>query len=179
MDVCNYEIYRLKSVLNGFKYSLKNDFVLYFNHVNRVFEYCKVLDTEESNYPKYAIAAIFHDLGIWTENTFDYLDPSIRLAEKYLISIGKKEWIEEVSIMIDMHHKTTSYNGKYSDTVETFRQADWADVSLGVVRFNLSLKEFRKINDQFPNKGFHVFLVKQTLLRLMTNPFNPLPMFKK
>lgn len=178
MEVCFYRNESLKSVLEVFKSSLKNDFESYFNHVNRVFEYCKLLDASEANYPKYAIAAIFHDLGIWTENTFDYLDPSIKLAEKYLIAIGKVEWREEVTMMIDMHHKVSEYKGKHTSTVEVFRQADVADVSLGAVRFNISIKQFRKVNNTYPNKGFHMFLVKQTIERLMSHPFNPLPMFK-
>jgi hypothetical protein len=179
MEVCFYENESLKSVLEKFKYSLKKDFEAYFNHVNRVFEYCRLLDDSESNYPKYAVAAIFHDLGIWTENTFDYLNPSIKLAERYLITIGKEEWFEEVSIMIDMHHKVSKYKRKYSSTVEVFRQADWADVSLGAMRFKIPLKDFRAINETYPNKGFHVFLANQTFKRLVSHPFNPLPMFKK
>jgi hypothetical protein len=34
------------------------------------------LDMKNGNEEKYAIAAVFHDIGIWTTHTIDYLDPS-------------------------------------------------------------------------------------------------------
>ncbi|WP_205945820.1 hypothetical protein [Pedobacter hiemivivus] len=45
------------------------------------------------------IAAVYHDIGIWTDRTIDYLDPSIVQANNYLREIGKAEWIEEIEWM--------------------------------------------------------------------------------
>ena len=36
-----------------------------------------------------AIAAAFHDIGIWTAGTFDYLEPSVRVAAAYLTGTGR------------------------------------------------------------------------------------------
>ena len=33
---------------------------------------------------KIAVAAVFHDIGIWSNKTFDYLEPSVALAREYL-----------------------------------------------------------------------------------------------
>ena len=41
---------------------------------------------------KIAVATAFHDLGIWTDGTFDYLQPSVRLASAYLAGAAKPEW---------------------------------------------------------------------------------------
>ena len=169
----------LTPVLERYKSSLKNDFDAYNNHCNRVFNYCVLLDSELTHHPKYAIAVIFHDLGIWTENTFDYLDASKELAKNHLKTIGKENWTEEVLLMIDMHHKRSPYKGKFAETVEVFRKADWIDVSLGMINHGIPRSKIKEINKQFPNAGFHKFLAKKTLQRLVTNPFNPLPMFKK
>ena len=169
----------LTPVLEKYKISLKNDFDSYNNHINRVFSYCVLFDDDLTHHPKYAIAVVFHDLGIWTENTFDYLEASKILAKNHLKEIGKENWIEEISLMIDMHHKLSPYNGKFEETVEVFRKADWIDVSFGVLNHGICRSKIKELNKQFPNSGFHKFLFKKTLMRLVTNPFNPLPMFKK
>ena len=50
---------------------------------------CLLIDCEKNNEEKYAIASVFHDVGIWTDHTFDYLDPSIEQAKIYLTEIKK------------------------------------------------------------------------------------------
>jgi len=56
-----------------------------------------LLDKDKRNEKKYANAAVYHDIGIWTDQTIDYLDPSVAQANKYLSEIGKAEWIEEMN----------------------------------------------------------------------------------
>lgn len=158
---------------------LGKDFEKYKNHVYRVFTICVKMDDEKQNEEKYAIAAVFHDLGIWTNDTFDYLEPSIVLANNYLEAIGKSEWKDEIELMIDMHHKRSKYSGKYEKTVETFRRADWIDVTKGRKLFRFSKSEFDVITEQYPALGFHKFLVVQTIKNFFKSPLNPLPMFKK
>jgi hypothetical protein len=51
-----------------------------------------------------AVAAVFHDLGIWTNKTFDYLAPSIALAREYVAAKGRADWIVEIEAMIEEHH---------------------------------------------------------------------------
>ena len=48
---------------------------------------------------KIAVAAVFHDLGIWTNNTFDYIAPSVAIARKHLADRGMAEWIPEIEAM--------------------------------------------------------------------------------
>ena len=59
---------------------------------------------------KVAIAAAFHDLGIWTDRTFDYLTPSAALARAYLAGSGRSEWIPEITETIFSHHKVSRSN---------------------------------------------------------------------
>jgi len=42
---------------------------------------------------KIAAAAVFHDLGIWTDRTFDYIAPSIAIAREYLVARAREDWI--------------------------------------------------------------------------------------
>ena len=73
----------LDAVLGAHAAALGRDFDGYRNHAYRVANLClaqsppSALDVE-----KIAIAAAFHDLGIWTDRTFDYLEPSVRLATR-------------------------------------------------------------------------------------------------
>jgi hypothetical protein len=81
--------------------------------------------------------------------------------------------------MIYWHHKISRYHGKFELTTEVFRRADWADVTFGIIAFDLdneALSHFRKM---LPNSGFHVFLVKKIVSNFLRKPWMPLPMFTK
>lgn len=167
----------IKTILEDYKIVLGTDFNIYKNHVSRIYSFMILIDTDVVNHDKYAIAAVFHDIGIWTDS-FNYLKPSIKLAEKYLIENNQANWVEEISLMISFHHKMSPYKGKFQKTVETFRQADWIDVSMGFMRFEMEKQDYVNGLKLYSNKGFHLFLVKQMLKYFPKNPLNPLPMFK-
>ena len=169
----------IDDVLASYKDVLGNDMVPYKNHVYRIYNLALMLDTDEGNIEKHAIASVFHDIGIWTHNTFDYLEPSRELALTYLESIGRKDWSEEVDLMIEMHHKVSAYKGEYEDIVEAFRKADWIDVSLGLMHFGVKRSYLSSLKNIFPLKGFHLFLVRKTWQELLRSPLRPLPMFKR
>ena len=169
----------IENILDQHRNSLGNDFEKYKNHVHRIFALCLELEGSEKNSEKYAIAAVFHDLGIWTDKTFDYLKPSISLATIYLKNSGKADWTNEIKVIIDMHHKRSKYKGEYENTVEIFRKADWIDVTMGRKKFGLERSVYNNIKDQYPTLGFHKFLVTQTIKNFLKSPLNPLPMFKK
>ena len=169
----------IDEILENYQTDIGADINKYRNHVYRVYQLCLLLDNKIENQEKYAITAAFHDIGIWSDQTFDYLAPSIARMQEYLKMEGKSEWTDEISYMINMHHKISSYSGKYKNTVETFRKADWVDVSMGVLNFNIKKSQIRLLTKEFPTLGFHHFLVVQTTKNFFKHPFNPLPMFKK
>lgn len=166
-------------ILTEHKEYLGRDFNKYRNHVYRVFALCLELDKSPDNEEKYAIASAFHDLGIWTNRTFDYLRPSITIAREYLSKVDKSNWDAEISIMIDMHHKKSKYTSSYQKTVETFRRADWIDVTRGRMSFGVEKSKYQRITEAFPYVGFHSFLLIQTVKHFFVSPANPLPMLKK
>ena len=176
MDYTNQVI---EGLLHYFKPALSKDYEKYRNHVYRVFLNCMIIDDEKTNEAKYAITAVFHDIGIWTNNTIDYLPPSIEQAKQYLIKTSKQEWQAEISSMIHWHHKTSTYKGEYEQTVETFRKADWIDVTLGLITYGYDRKKINLNRKQIPNRGFHLFLVKRITANWLKHPLNPLPMFTK
>ncbi len=174
-----YQNQAADNLLQKFKADLGSDYDKYRNHVHRVFSICVLMDKDKSNEEKYAIASVFHDIGIWTNHTFDYLQPSIEQSSIHLIKIGRQDWIEEITLMISCHHKLSKYRGKYETTVENFRKADWIDVSFGLISFGVDKKQITENKRTWPSLGFHRFLLKASLKNFLKHPFNPLPMFKK
>lgn len=154
------------------------DLEAYRNHAYRVFNVARVLaaPTPEGE-EKLALAAHFHDLGIWTDHTFDYLAPSAGRARAYLEETGREAWGPEITAMITEHHKITSA-AHGGPLVEAFRRADWVDVSLGTISFGVPRSFLRELRAAFPNRGFHRRLISLTLERVRHHPMSPLPMFK-
>jgi hypothetical protein len=168
----------IEHLLEMYRQDIGPDYEKYRNHVYRVFRNCLLMDSDQGSQEKYAIASVFHDIGIWTDHTIDYLNPSMAQAETYLIQTGQHNMAEEIQLMIYWHHKVTRYRGNYR-TVANFRKADWIDVSLGWLTFGYDRKNIDAIRSALPNKGFHIFLVRQIAKNFFRHPFNPLPMFKK
>lgn len=170
-------ILSIQELLEPYREELGEDYNAYLNHCIRVSHFCIAFEKGTLSIEKINIASAFHDLGIWTNNTFDYLKPSEDLACAYLRSIGKDDWIPEIVSMIENHHKITSYSANITWLTEIFRKADWIDVSLGRLRFGLSRKLIKDVRS-IPNVGFHKKLTILTLKRIVSRPFNPLPMFR-
>jgi hypothetical protein len=169
----------IETLLKPYRQTLGNDFTAYRNHCCRVYNFCLAISgkgVEEEE--KIAIAAVFHDIGIWTHKTFDYLESSRRLVRSYLERSGKSAWSDEIEAMIEEHHKITSYKANPAWLVEAFRKADLVDISCGFIRFRLDSAFVREVLDEFPNTGFHKTLIRLTKLRFRSHPFDPLPMMK-
>ena len=47
---------------------------------------CVAIVGDRGALEKIATAAVFHDLEIWTDRTFDYLAPSIALVREHLVA---------------------------------------------------------------------------------------------
>jgi hypothetical protein len=169
----------LDELLQAHAAQLGADFTAYRNHTYRVVNLGVALSPEDpERLEKLAIAAAFHDMGIWTDGTFDYLAPSVALATAYLARSGRAEWTPEISAMILEHHKISPYRGHAEWLVEPFRRADWVDVSRGLRTFGLSRKLIRDIFSAWPSAGFHRRLIQLELSRLRSHPWSPLPMMK-
>ena len=159
--------------------AIGEDYPGYRGHVYRLFNYCLALHpcTEEEK-TKVAIAACFHDLGLWSHHTLDYLPPSVSHATRYLSDSGLTAWTEEIALMIGMHHKLRAYTDHQYPLVDLFRKADLVDVSGGVVRYGLSRSYIAAVKTQFPDHGFHRFLLRAGAAWLLKHPFNPAPFMR-
>jgi hypothetical protein len=169
----------VEEVLDHHASELGRDFIAYRNHVYRVVNLClAIVGDGRVELEKIAVAAVFHDLGIWTNDTFDYIAPSVALAREHLVARGMADWIPEIEAMIEDHHKVTPSHSHPLCLVESFRRADWIDVTLGLRRFDLPRTFIAAVDAAWPNAGFHRRLVQLTFDRLWKHPLTPLPMVK-
>ena len=169
----------LDDLLSEYQQLLGADSAGYRNHCMRVFNFCIAFagDSPDAE-DKIVIATLFHDLGIWSDTTFDYIIPSQLLARRYLEESGRSVWIDEIEAMIGEHHKITRYQANPLWLVESFRKADWVDISGGLLRFRLPDDYVTDVLDAFPNAGFHKKLGELFMERLKIHPFDPVPMMK-
>lgn len=174
------ELPLVDEILGRFSTVIGSDLEAYRNHVYRVINLCFSLGAfGDEAMEKIQVAACFHDIGIWTAGTLDYLGPSAADAATYLRATGKEEWIAEIMEMIAMHHGIRSQAGSAFPLVEPFRRADIADFSLGIVPMGISKALINKLKNEFPNAGFHKRLAQSGNKWLLRHPLNPLPMFRR
>jgi hypothetical protein len=179
MPAVEERIVALDEILEPWQPRLGNDFAGYRNHVYRVVNFCFALrECTEAERRKIIIAGCFHDLGIWSGKTFDYLPPSIALANGYIEQNGLDHWAAEIELMIRMHHKLRPYKDRHFPLVEVFRKGDLVDFSRGIVTCGISRTYVREVTARFPNAGFHRRLVLLELAWLPRHPLRPLPVVK-
>lgn len=151
----------------------------YTNHVYRVFNLALAFTPRgEEREDMIAVASVFHDLGIWSHGTLDYLRPSARLAAEHLAYDERRSWVRPVQLMITMHHKLLPYRGEAEQLVESFRKADLCDLTNGFFRFGADPDFLSALNARFPDDGFRRNVVKLVLGWAIRHPAHPLPMLR-
>lgn len=127
-----------------------------------------------------AFAATYHDIALWTDEKLDYLDPSVAVMERDIesgsvddaISLSPTEKETAIQIILQ-HHKLTAWSatkiapassaatpGIEADAlvVNAFRKADWADATVGLIRWGLPADLFEAAYTAIPEQGFHEML---------------------
>jgi hypothetical protein len=169
----------LEEILGEWKEVIGKDYPGYKNHVYRVLHFCFALhEVTAEEREKLIIAACFHDIGLWTDHTVDYLPPSSAKAVAYLKQKNLQKWVTEIELIINMHHKVSSYTDVHYPLVELFRKADLVDFSLGLAKKGVAKEDVRQVKANFPNAGFHKMLMKVQVKWFIKHPLNPLPILK-
>jgi len=169
----------LEDIFSDWEKVIGSEYPGYRNHVYRMIHFCLALkDCSDEEREKIIIAGAFHDIGIWVEDTIDYLPPSLPPAEDYLNSRGLEAWSEEIKLMILEHHKLTKYKNEHYLLVELFRKGDLVDFSLGTFKFGIPKTYVQELKAKFPNAGFHKNLAKRAGKWFLKHPMDPAPMMK-
>lgn len=169
----------LEEIFVDWQKAIGSEYQGYRNHVYRMIHFCLALkecDREEGE--KIIIAGAFHDIGIWIEDTVDYIPPSVPPAMAYLKTRNLEAWSDEITLMITEHHKVREYNSKLYPLVELFRKADLVDFSFGAFKFGIPQTYIKAVKAHFPNSDFHKNLGKRALKWFLKHPLNPVPMMK-
>jgi hypothetical protein len=169
------EIAILDEILDAHRAAIGRDFTAYRNHAYRVANLCIAIASPQ-DLEKIAVASAFHDIGIWTDGTWDYLEPSVRAATAFLGATGRTQWTDEIASMIRQHHKLS--RAHEHGLTESFRRADWIDVTRGILSFGTPRDTIREIERAWPNAGFHKRLVQLQFAHVRAHPLNPLPMVR-
>lgn len=170
---------RIDTLLNPWRPAIGAAFEGYRNHVVRMACFCQLLEPCDAiEQQKIEIAACFHDIGIWTAGTMDYLPPSAALAREYLDANGLQGWSDEITRMILTHHRLRPAPEDASALVELFRRGDLVDFSLGLVKFGLPAAVVTSVKAGCPNAGFHRNLCRLEFGWLLRHPLDPVPMMK-
>lgn len=151
----------IEEILLQWKERIGVDYDGYRGHVYRMYNFCLALhDCSEEDKKKLAIAASFHDIGLWSAHTADYIPPSIVELKQYLSEHKLDQWSEELVLILEWHHKVTPYKDKKYPLVEVFRKGDLVDFSLFLFRFGVPNDYVKSVKHTIPNAGFHKFLLK-------------------
>jgi hypothetical protein len=169
----------LDEILDARRSILGADHDAYRNHAYRVFNLCRYMaGVAATRDDKIAIAAAFHDLGLFPDGRLDYLEPSIASMRDWTEATGHASWVAELALMIDMHHRVRTYEGAFAALVEPFRKADWIEVSVGVLRFGVPRQLLHELRHAFPLAGFYGTVSKAIGRWAITHPHRPLPMMR-
>ena len=178
MDVIDFHP-TIENLFQSWREPLGQDYVPYRNHVYRVFNFSvKLADADGDLVEKLAVVSAFHDIGIWLDRTFDYIEPSVLHASEFLLANKRCSWISSVAKTIREHHKLLPWIGNGSNLVESFRRADWLDVCFVVFPTKLETSFTDNVLQTFPRSGFHFRLACLALPWILRHPLRPLPMFK-
>ena len=166
---------RVDEMLAPFRGAIGDDWDGYRNHVLRVLNFCAALGDGEVD-EVLVVAAAFHDLGIWSDGTFDYLAPSAARAREHACAHHAPPEVDAVERAILQHHRLRPIRA--DDASETFRRADWIDVTFGALRFGLPHAYVSEVRRALPDRGFHARLLQLAARQCSKTPFNPLPMLR-
>ncbi len=171
----------IERIITPYAAELGKAFLPYKNHVHRVGMLTLTLlgNATENDQHKIAIVAVYHDLGIWTGKTFDYLQPSIGLVYDHLAKNYLTHWADEIEAIIDNHHKLSTYQGAYASNVEAFRRADLIDLTKGLISFGLTARTVKALYTDYPMLGFRRLLLRTFFRHILRHPLDPLPMVKR
>jgi hypothetical protein len=170
----------IEEILDAFRGALAEDHRAYRAHVYRVFHFSRALAgaAATGRDDGIALAAAFHDLGIWSDGTVDYLPPSARRVREHCERHGRAGEAAELARMVELHHKLTPCRGADDALVEAFRRADLVDLSFGFVRFGLPRAWVGEVRIAFPAAGFHLRVLQLVGGHALRHPLRPLPMMR-
>lgn len=162
-------------VLDRYATTIGASFTDYRNHLYRGMNYQLRLLGLVDPPPEISLAWATHDIGIWTANTWDYLEPSVVLTQQLAPDFGVAD-VARTKTMVADHHKLRSVDDVW---VETFRLGDRVDALRGLtIGTRLRRADVHEVVDALPYGGFHAYLLHSAAKWTLRHPLRPLPMLR-
>lgn len=182
-----FPIVREHEVLDRFldESLLGDDYEGYRNHCLRVLTFAmhfldNKVSKEEMNLMAMAVA--YHDIALWTDGVLDYLEPSVAVMDRdaqanrnFLKGDDEETYAEDwfftpaematAREIIRQHHKYTPFRSEddvNERLINAVRKADWADATMGAVRYKLPASYLEAAYAALPEAGFHRRLLSFT-----------------
>lgn len=164
----------LDTYLRKFKKTIgKKDYKGYKGHCYRVLSYAlHYLRADKSiaeatlkdKLPAISAAIAYHDIGLWTDRTLKYIEPS---CDRARIDLKTDFFITDVNLIVDIiywHHKVTEYDDEGSNDlnrkiIEAVRKADWIDATFGFIPKGMPKAHIKTVMEKIAEEGFHDTLI--------------------
>jgi len=141
--------------LSEYRDLIGSDYSGYKNHIYRVLTYSMhFLNNDEKFLEVIGSALVYHDIGIWTDKTLAYLEPSAELARRNCPTYTEEELTLQENIIVN-HHKMWPFVGENEAIVEAVRKADWIDASMGFFTKGMPRKHIKAVKEALPAAGFY------------------------
>ena len=146
----------IEDLLATYKTIIGSDLPAYRNHIYRVLTYSlHILHNDETYLPLIATALVYHDIGLWTDHTLAYLEPSSHRAVEGTKNSFLPEEVQLIQDIVYYHHKITPFEGPRAEVVNAVRRADWIDATQGVVHQGMPKANINKVYEMLPPIGFY------------------------
>ena len=141
--------------LSEYKDLIGSDYPGYRNHLYRVLTYSvHILNYDVTHLDVMGSALVYHDIGLWTDKTLAYLEPSAELARRKCPTYTEEQLTLQDNIIM-YHHKIWPFRGENAAVVNAVRQADWIDATNGAVTKGMPRKHIDTVNAALPASGFY------------------------
>lgn len=107
---------------------------------------------------------------------WDYLAPSIVPAQAYLDKAGRMQWGDEVTAMIDEHHKLRRYTDDHIRWLRSFAGAIW--LTRGLLKSGFPGGFVKDVKAAFPDASFHKYIIGLQVGWLPRHPLRPICILK-
>ena len=146
----------VEDLLINYQTVIGSDLEAYRNHIYRVLTYSlHILGNDETYLPLIATALVYHDIGLWTDHTLAYLEPSSHRATEGTKNTLLPDDVLLIQNIVYYHHKITPFEGPRAAVVNAVRRADWIDATQGAVHQGMPKANIKKVYDEIPAAGFY------------------------
>ena len=164
-----YEFYpHLDDELFPLSASIGIDLGAYRNHCLRVLTFTNYFlpESTKQDLPDAmdlaATAIAYHRVGLWTGKSVNYLESSKDMLEMELGTVFDADKLSIMREIILQQHKVKDFTSMGSEAenslINAVRKASWAEITMGLIRFDLPASLLETAYNELEANGFHAVI---------------------